>query len=407
MTWRSVLGPTGCALVLFLLFPPFAAVRQSERLRRRRDAGIDVEILPAEVSAQTTERPSPSSVQASPATHRRRNNRARQQARRERVARQLDLDEEAAGQQGALAAPYAGAPQGTRCSMPPQPPRPTRQPAGQQRRAGARPPPTPHMQPAGQQSAGPAPSAIATATAAAPAEVACKGAARQPIDDEATVRLFDFGSRSRTCKHCNATLWPGEITRTAMCCSGGAALSMLNAFPTPAPPLLRDLLTTYPPTAEGKKLKANIRAYNNALSFASSGISALTANPRGGISMLAIRGAPYHLLGPMSPAPGAAPHFGQLYIIDDAQQQLEARLRATAGNGGGGDAGHGINNALDPVLLGKLQAMMLECNPYVQIYRQVRSPLCSLPVGPPRRRSQPSPSPPPSLSLADQGHPRG
>jgi hypothetical protein len=92
-----------------------------------------------------------------------------------------------------------------------------------------------------------------------------------------------------------------------------------NAFPTPAPQPLRDLLTSVPsehqplPLAT-KDFRENIRAYNSALQMASTGLH--IHSPQQRISMIAIKGAVHHLLGSLQPAEHDVPQFAQLYIID-------------------------------------------------------------------------------------------
>jgi hypothetical protein len=73
-----------------------------------------------------------------------------------------------------------------------------------------------------------------------------------------------------------------------------------NAFPTPSPQPLRDLLTSVPsehqplPPAT-KDLRQNIRAYNSTLQMVSTGLHIHSLEQ--GINMIAIKGAVHHLLG--------------------------------------------------------------------------------------------------------------
>jgi hypothetical protein len=75
-----------------------------------------------------------------------------------------------------------------------------------------------------------------------------------------------------------------------------------NAFLALTPQPLRDLLTSVPsehqplPLAT-KDFKQNIRVYNSALQMASIGLH--IHSPEQGISMIAIKGAEHHLLGPL------------------------------------------------------------------------------------------------------------
>jgi hypothetical protein len=49
-------------------------------------------------------------------------------------------------------------------------------------------------------------------------------------------------------------------------------------------------------------------------------------SPQQGISMIAIKGAVHHLLGPLQPAEHDVPQFAQLYIIDSMDAQVTTRL---------------------------------------------------------------------------------
>ena len=80
---------------------------------------------------------------------------------------------------------------------------------------------------------------------------ACGGAARQPT--KATVHLFDICRCSCICELCNAMLWAREVAFTAMGCDRGAAHA--QRLPYAGTFALRELLTTYPPTPEGRNFK--------------------------------------------------------------------------------------------------------------------------------------------------------
>jgi hypothetical protein len=76
--------------------------------------------------------------------------------------------------------------------------------------------------------------------------------------------------------------------------------------------------------------------------------------------MIAIRGVVHHLLGPLAPPQGSLHQFAQLYIIDNADAQVVARL-ATLGQG---------NVDLDRRTLQELQQMLLGSNVYVKRFVQ-------------------------------------
>jgi len=87
--------------------------------------------------------------------------------------------------------------------------------------------------------------------------------------------------------------------------------------------------------------------------MASSGIN--IQSPADGVSMIAIRGAVHHLLGPLAPPQGSPHQFAQLYIIDNSNAQAAARFVVL-------DQG---NVDLDRCTLQELQQMLLGSNVYV------------------------------------------
>jgi hypothetical protein len=113
-----------------------------------------------------------------------------------------------------------------------------------------------------------------------------------------------------------------------MCCGNGAACCISNLFPSPIPEPLNSWLSRPNSSPEAQQFLKNIRVYNNLFSMASSGMDA--ANPPDGNSMIAIKGKVYHRMGSAWPAEGDIPRFAQLWIIDGAEEQVNARL-ATAG----------------------------------------------------------------------------
>jgi hypothetical protein len=131
-----------------------------------------------------------------------------------------------------------------------------------------------------------------------------------------------------------------------------------NAFPAPAPQPLRALLTGVPnehqPLSPATKdFRLNIRAYNSALQMASTGLH--IHSPEQGISMIAIKGAVHHLLGPLQPAEHDVPQFAQLYIIDSMDAQVIARLAALGAT----------SAALHQPTLAGLQQMLHDHNTFV------------------------------------------
>jgi hypothetical protein len=112
-----------------------------------------------------------------------------------------------------------------------------------------------------------------------------------------------------------------------------------------------------PPATED--FKQNIRAYNYALQMASTGLH--IHSPQQGISMIAIKGAVHHLLGPLQLAEHDVLQFAQLYIIDSMDAQVTTRLAALGATG----------VVLHQPTLARLQQMLHDHNTFVQRFKQV------------------------------------
>jgi hypothetical protein len=101
-------------------------------------------------------------------------------------------------------------------------------------------------------------------------------------------------------------IWPDEVSRghADLCYAKGRSCNYEALFPIPPPQPLRDMLTfelapsaRLPPATIS--FRKHIRKYNSSLRMTSSGIN--IQSPRDGVSMIAIRGAMHHLLGPLAP----------------------------------------------------------------------------------------------------------
>ncbi len=169
--------------------------------------------------------------------------------------------------------------------------------------------------------------------------------------------VHSLGAMSHSCTHYNAFRFEHEKKRTTLCCGGGKMSGLSSAFPAPALQPLRDLLTSVPSEHQPlppaiKDFRQNIRAYNSALQMASTGLH--IHSPEEGISMIAIKRAVHHLLGPLQPAEHDVPQFAQLYIIDSMDAQI-ARLVALGATGA----------ALHQPTLAGLQQMLHDHNTFV------------------------------------------
>lgn len=188
-------------------------------------------------------------------------------------------------------------------------------------------------------------------------------AALHPVVEGLGFPKHDLGPRTLQCSFCHAKLWPQENKGGAaaprggmLCCNGGKSCSIQDSFQQP-PQLIRELFTST--STDARRFRKHARLYNSALQMASSGLVDI-APQQGGPSMIAIRGAVHHLLGPLVPAQGRPPQFAQLYIIDDPEQQVQSRIEAL------GQAGPD----LDADLLRQIQDCLHTHNTYVQQFKQ-------------------------------------
>jgi hypothetical protein len=94
-------------------------------------------------------------------------------------------------------------------------------------------------------------------------------------------------------------------------------------------------------------------------------------SPEQGISMIAIKGAVHHLLGPLQPVEHGVPQFAQLYIIDSMDAQVIACFAALGATG----------VALHQPTLAGLHQMLHDHNTFVQCFKQVMDmPTHNLPL---------------------------
>ena len=170
------------------------------------------------------------------------------------------------------------------------------------------------------------------------------------------------GSMTYSCSVCQAKLWAGEklsgstksCYKFSLCCGEGKVVLLPVA---PHPELLMHLLTVTDP--RGRAFREQIRAYNNALAFASLGanLDKGLANAKRGVYTFRMHGVMYHRIGRLMPNECEAPAFAQIYIHDGIADVEVAKRQRHLGDG-----------AL-PELKG-LQHMLHEVNPYVAFFRQ-------------------------------------
>jgi len=186
--------------------------------------------------------------------------------------------------------------------------------------------------------------------------------ARLPLA-EADVPPHDLGPMNIKCPDCGALHWMAERRsdssmahpKFGKCCLSGK-IELPKLEPPPQP--LRGLLEGDLP--EAKKFRSDIRQYNMALSFTSLGadIDHALMGGSGGPPVFQLHGAMYHWGGTLLPPPDKSPKYAQLYIWDAA---LAKEVRQDR------------NPNLDPAILGALQDMLLEHNPFVPIFKDALS----------------------------------
>ena len=105
------------------------------------------------------------------------------------------------------------------------------------------------------------------------------------------------------------------------------------------------------------QFRQNIRNYNNAFAFSSLGVKQdLSVYGPQGIYTFRIQGQLCHHMGSLLPPPGKDPAFSQIYIYDsDSMCQAQQRISY-----------HQDSLQVNTVL--SLQAMLRQCNPYIEIF---------------------------------------
>lgn len=205
---------------------------------------------------------------------------------------------------------------------------------------------------------------------------ATRDVALKPPHELAGLQKHSMGGRTVKCVACNALLWRHEVkthgTGGVLCCNRGKSCTLQNVFPQPFPEPLESFLVSPTPNSRVQAFRKNIRAYGSALQMASSRLHLPQVQ---GISMIVIRGAVHHLLGPLQPGPGEAPKFAQLYIIDDPEQQVQARMQAL----GGRPDGERPDGGLDRDLLRELQQMLQHHNVYVHEFKNFMHDIPTIP----------------------------
>ena len=143
------------------------------------------------------------------------------------------------------------------------------------------------------------------------------------------------------CGFCGAKRFGPEIK--SICCGNGQV--QLPPIPEAPPPLKQFL--------KEKSFREKIRGYNQSLAFASLGANEVILPP--GVYCFKINGDVHHRVGPLLPDYGDTnPKFAQIYI-HDTENEVVNRAQHHGG-------------ALDLDVLGQLQGLIHEVNPFAQVF---------------------------------------
>jgi hypothetical protein len=185
------------------------------------------------------------------------------------------------------------------------------------------------------------------------------------VEEECGDIKQDAGLPEEICRSCGAANYAclsyHHDRKRFWCCDGGTTvLPPLGDYPE----LLKALLTETVPTSNGRikrsprseSFHSMIRQYNNAFAFTSLGVSFDEKMLRAteGVYSFRIHGVLYHRMGPLEAAPGDKPGWAQLYLYDTRDERLNMRLDRYDG--------------LDAGILGDIQDVLEQCNPYMQFY---------------------------------------
>src|SRR5713101_982007 len=159
------------------------------------------------------------------------------------------------------------------------------------------------------------------------------------------------------------SVWPLHQPHIfGMCCLQGQVQLPPLAHPLPT---LTTLFKGSTPLA--KRFRKSICQFNFAFAFTSVAAKVNDAVISGsGPYAFKLHGSLHHQMGALLPPPGNQPCYAQLYILD-TDMALSARM--------------GNNPNLDPSTMSDHHMLLLECNPYVDMYKQAHQILREKPPG--------------------------
>ncbi|EGG10622.1 uncharacterized protein MELLADRAFT_33675 [Melampsora larici-populina 98AG31] len=153
-----------------------------------------------------------------------------------------------------------------------------------------------------------------------------------------------------------------SVSYSTCCQQGAVGLPSDHLENKLTPPFLQKLFTV------AKNFRANIRSYNNAVSFTSTAASQdKSVAGEGGSWSYRIHGQLTHKIGSLLPLPGATKKFAQMFIWGD-QADEEVAYRTP------------LNSRMDPGVLRQIQDFMYSTNPYAKMYKAAEEILNSNPV---------------------------
>ena len=164
------------------------------------------------------------------------------------------------------------------------------------------------------------------------------------------------------CPECGALKWKTETA--TLCCNNGKV--NLTKFPDP-PKYLKTLWTA--DTIDARLFREQSRSFNNALALSSIIVTERRFDRNYNPSVI-FEGKVQQLYGPLIAEQNETPRFSQLYVHDPA---LENTVRVSNMNLPKSSSSKQINTITN--VMGKLQKMMKECNPYVKDFMHI----CEIP----------------------------
>lgn len=178
------------------------------------------------------------------------------------------------------------------------------------------------------------------------------------LDPEAVEQSY-IGNMVHPCQFCEALLFHDE---NSTCCQNGrVTLPRMPALPNEIANLLNG------DTEESRHFRTNVRRYNSVLSMSSmnANYDRNLANMTAGAYTYRISGSVYHQLADVDMRMDGNTQFGNVYLLDPADQ---VRSRTN------------IFHELRPAVLRRIQDLLFQSNPCVQLYRQLGERLDQNPV---------------------------